>query len=198
LKAPFLSKPEIRKLAEQFLNRFHNARTCPIPIEQIVEMMLGMDIIPMPGLQSHFDVVAFISADKKEIRVDETVYLHRQSRYRFSLAHEIGHWFMHSDIWAALTFRTVDDWKQQSQQFPAKEYGILEWQANEFAGLMLVPPEELRDEVERQKVVLETAGHSVDDFDADTLAASMAIPIATVFEVSTQVAQRRITADNLV
>lgn len=198
MKAPFLSKPRIRELAEQFLNKFNSNRTCPTPVEQIVELVLGIDIIPMPGLQSNYDVVAFISADKTEIRVDESVYMHRARRYRFSLAHEVGHWLMHSDIWSALTFRTVEDWKLQSQQIPATEYGFLEWQASEFAGLILVPPEELRDEVERQKVVLNTAGYSVHDFDADRLAASMAVPIATLFDVSTEVAQRRITADNLV
>ena len=198
MRAPFLSKQEIRRLAEGFLIRFHNCRTCPIAIEKIIEMMIGMDIIPMPGLQSAFDVVAFISADKKEIRVDESIYLHRQNRYRFSLAHEIGHWFMHSDIWGSLTFKSIEEWKQQTQLFPEKDYGILEWQANEFAGLILVPPDELRDEVEVQKEALNANGYSVSDFDSETLAASMAVTIAKVFEVSTEVARRRINSDNLV
>lgn len=158
---------------------------------------MAIDIIPMPGLQSTFDVEAFISADKKEIRVDEYVYSKRPARYRFSLAHEVGHWFLHGDIWKDLTFGRVEEWKQQIQQFPVHEYGLLEWQANQFAGLILVPPDELRDEVEKQKCSLNAAGHSVNDFDSETLAASMAVPIGKVFEVSTEVAHRRITADSL-
>ena len=74
---PSLNRTQIRSSAEQFLNRFHNSRTCPIPIEEIIEFTMAIDIIPMPGLQSTFDVEAFISADKKEIRVDEYVYSKR-------------------------------------------------------------------------------------------------------------------------
>ncbi len=197
MKAPFLTRSQLRGHAAQFLNRFHNSRTLPIPIEAIVEFMMGIDIVPMPGLQSSFDVVAFISADKTTIRVDDYVYTHRETRYRFSLAHEVGHWFLHADQWRDFTFDSVQTWKEQSQQFPDKEYGILEWQANEFAGLILVPPEELKDEVDRLKFTLNATGYSQDAFDSETLAASMAVPIARTFLVSTEVAQRRISADQL-
>lgn len=106
-------------------------------------------------------------------------------------------WFLHADQWRDFTFDSVQTWKEQTQQFPDKEYGILEWQANEFAGLILVPPEELTDEVERLKLTLNASGYSHEAFDSETLAASMAVPIARTFLVSTEVAQRRISADQL-
>ena len=198
MKAPFLRSSEIRTYAAEFLKRFHNTRTVPVPIEEIIEFMLGIDIIPMPGLQRTFDVEAFISADKTEIRVDDYVYSNRQQRYRFSLAHEIGHWAMHGDLWAVLTFSSVDEWKDTVQRLPPKEYGFVEWQAHEFAGLILVPPEELLDAVNDEISKLNVNGHSVDEFEPETLIAYISNPIARRFDVSTIVVEKRIAADKII
>ena len=86
-KAPYLSKEELRQRAERFLADHHPSRTIPVPIEFIVESRFAMDIVQVPGLQAEFDVVAFVTKDLREIRVDEYIYLNRPNRYRFSLAH---------------------------------------------------------------------------------------------------------------
>ena len=90
-KAPFIPKDELVRQAEAFLAGYHASRKLPVPIEEIVEFGLGLDIVPVPGLQSSFDVVAYITRDCKEIRVDQYVLESRENRYRFSLAHEVGH-----------------------------------------------------------------------------------------------------------
>ena len=106
-KAPYLSKDELRQRAEQFLERHNPNRTIPVPIEFIIESDFAMDIVPVPGLQAGFDVVAFITKDMSEIRVDEYVYMNRLNRYRFSLAHELAHRILHPDLWEEVDFDDV-------------------------------------------------------------------------------------------
>lgn len=97
-RTPFFRYENLRQHAEDFLSEHHPGRQIPVPIEQIIEFRFGIDIVPMPGL-SNFDTVAYISHDLTEIRVDDFVYHHRPNRYRFSLAHELGHRVLHADVY---------------------------------------------------------------------------------------------------
>lgn len=88
-KAPFLSKEVLRAKAAEFLDKYNPKCKIPVPIEKIVEFDFGLDIVPVPGLQDSFDVVAYSTKDRQEIRVDKHVFESRETRYRFSLAHEL-------------------------------------------------------------------------------------------------------------
>ena len=46
-----LSYEQIRGRATEFLKQHHPSGTIPIPIEHIAEADLGIDIVPVPGLQ---------------------------------------------------------------------------------------------------------------------------------------------------
>ena len=170
-KAPFLSKEDLARKAEQFLTDHHPSRTVPVPIEQIVEAKFNLDIVPVPGLQDSFDVVAYITKDRTEIRVDQYVLEHRENRYRFSLAHELGHVVLHPELFEFLNFGDIAAWKQAMREsIPEKEYRYLEWHANEFAGAVLVPSAELitafgkwRQKVAELGLVLEEQADGVRD-----------------------------------
>lgn len=49
-------------------------------------------------------------------------------RYRFTLAHEVGHWFLHEPLYAPAAFENFEDWKQylsglsDPDQLPHCEY----------------------------------------------------------------------------
>ncbi len=105
-KAPFFRYEDLRRCAEAFLLEYHPGREIPVPIERIVDIQFGIDIVPMPGL-GNFDTVAYLSHDLTEIRVDEFVYNHRPNRYRFSLAHELGHRVLHADVYEQFQFSDV-------------------------------------------------------------------------------------------
>ena len=144
-KAPYISAQQLRSLAEDFLSQHNPDRQIPVPIERIVEVDFGMDIVPMPGLQSGYAIVAFITKDLQEIRIDEYVYLNRVTRYRFSLAHELAHRILHGDLWKTIEFRDIATWKAAvADSIPDDQYGFLEYHANCFAGFVLVPRNELR------------------------------------------------------
>jgi Zn-dependent peptidase ImmA (M78 family) len=196
-RAPFLQYDHLRPRAEAFLAEHHPGRAIPVPIEYIVECRFGIDIVPVPGLQDAFDTVAYLTHDLSEIRVDEHVYLKRPNRYRFSLAHEMGHRVLHADIFKELKFDTVEQWKRAiTHVILEDQYSFLEFQAYSFAGLVLVPSEELRgvffDCVELAQQ------HDI-DFDERGTGAREAVEdhIAKIFEVSSDVIHRRIEYDSL-
>ncbi len=139
ISAPFKNHEHIAKSASDFLRKYHSKGTYPIPIEEIVEFQLGLDIIPVPGLHKAFDVDGFLSSDRTSISVDQGVYETRPGRYRFTLAHEVGHFVLHKDIYEKYEFKKTEEWKRIIRDFPEKEYSWFEWQAYEFAGLILVP-----------------------------------------------------------
>ena len=147
---PYLSDKQLRAQASAFLDETHKSRTLPIPIELIVER-LGLDIVPVPGLQAGFDMVGCTSADITRIDVDAWVAESRESRYRFTLAHEIAHIRLHRDIFTCLREEasTPEEWREFIQRIPDVLYRSMEWQANMFAGLVLAPPETLKQQYDR-------------------------------------------------
>lgn len=139
ISVPFKNREHLKKVAEGFLLRYHPNGTHPVPIEEIIEFKLGLDIIPLAGLHKAFDIDGFLAADRSSISIDEGVYQSRPGRYRFTLAHEVGHYMLHKELYFQHKFRTVEEWKRFIANFPEKEYSWFEWQAYEFAGLILVP-----------------------------------------------------------
>jgi Zn-dependent peptidase ImmA (M78 family) len=89
--APILSYDDINKRAEEFLREYKRNETLPVDIEAITEFDLGLNIFPFPNLQETYDVEGFISGDLNVIYVDEFIHFQQSARYRFALAHEIGH-----------------------------------------------------------------------------------------------------------
>ena len=63
----------------------------------------------------------------------------RPARYRFTLAHEIGHYVFHSDLIASFHPQSVADWSKFVLGIDEETYGWLEWQAYSFAAAVLVP-----------------------------------------------------------
>lgn len=133
----FLSYDDLRRRADAFIARYHPAGTIPVPIDDIVEAQLGIDIVPVPGLRDvlqsdDYGVESYITSDLREIHIDEWVYRHRYNRYRFSIAHEIGHATLHRELYQSTTFDSVASWLAFAGSIPHDDYGWYEWQAYIF------------------------------------------------------------------
>ena len=197
IKAPYLPYDVLREKADVFLNEHNHERAIPVPIEEIVEFRFDMDIVPEPGLHQHFDIDSYITHDLREIRVDEFVYESRPGRYRFSLAHELGHRVLHAETFSQLTFSSVDGWKELIiNAIPEKEYGYLEFQASAFAGLVLVPSDALETKYREVVRLLEQHGFSLRN-DLDVARDTIAAYLGEFFVVSPAVIQRRLEYDNI-
>lgn len=72
---------------------------------------MNIDIIPLPGLHQSLEVDGFTQSDLSSIYVDEFVYKSRPGRYRFTLAHEVGHIVLHNDIYQKANFQNSQEWK---------------------------------------------------------------------------------------
>lgn len=196
-KAPYIPKDELRRRAGELLQDHNPAGTIPVPIEFIVESAFGMDIVPMPGLEAGFDTVAFLTKDLREIRVDEYVYFNRLNRYRFSLAHELAHRILHADLWRDFEFHDIASWKAAiTQSIPEREYSYVEFHANYFAGLVLVPRENLQRVFEECVAKAEQAGLDIHD-EATGAMDHVEGYIGRTFEVLAAVVHRRLEAEGL-
>jgi len=193
LKAPFLNYAMLKTKAKAFLDQYHSSGELPIPIEEIIEFQLGINIIPIPGLQRVLSVDAFLSQDLKSISVDEAVFDGRPHRYRFSLAHELAHLVLHHEIYRELGSNSISEWKENIQRLPDREYSYLETQANSFAGLVLVPPENLAEELEKARKTLEKNGS-----ESEFLYSMIAEELSYLFDTSSQTIEIRMNKDGLI
>lgn len=195
-KAPILSYAQIRTRAEAFLARHHASGTVPVPIEEIVEFQLGLDIFPLPSLRTLLEIDGFLTGDLKQIVVDEDIYLRHPNRYRFTLAHEVGHVELHAELYRSAGFETVEEWKRFVNSIPEETHGWLEYQAYAFAGLVLVPSEPLDAGV---RECIESATSLTIDLAAneDYLWEQSAHFLAKRFQVSAAVIEKRLLKDDL-
>ena len=194
IEIPFFSYEEIRNRADDFLKQYHPSREIPIPIEEIAEFQMGPNIVPIPGLLRAFDVDGFTSSDLSNIYVDEFIYSNRPGRYRFTLAHEIGHIILHKEIYSKANFQNIKEWKDFINSISDKDHSWLEYHAYTFGGLVLVPSEHLteRTQYHIERIRKEDISLSENwDFAWDRIADQL----AKDFEVSTQVIEKRLSKD---
>ncbi len=190
----FLAAKEIEDAAESFLKRHHPDRSLSIPIEEILDLKLGINIIPIPGLFNLHNIDAFLSSDLTDLYIDHDHLEYRYSRARYSLAHEAGHLVLHGDYLAGLKVDSLETWKEIVLG-KGTGHAMMETQANMFAGFLLMPQDHLAREFEKVKAELKThpfysqAKFLLDDL---TLAPFVAGKIGRIFNVSEEAAQYRL------
>ena len=193
---PVLSYDDIRDRADEFLDEFHKDRSIPTPIDEIVEFDFGMEVIPIPGLRDELGVDAFLSSDLSSITVDENVMMHIKVRFRFSLAHELGHQWIHDDLYQSVDIKSVGDWRKVLEEI-GDQYFFFEFQANSFAGLVLVPPAALKARFTRRLEEAISKGLKHGDILRHPLRQRLVEGLAREFEVSEQTMTIRLEKDGL-
>ncbi|MDY6950650.1 MAG: ImmA/IrrE family metallo-endopeptidase [Thermodesulfobacteriota bacterium] len=199
-KCPYMTKDEIWEAAENFRNEFWPESTLPVDMEKIIERRLDLDIEPRHGLHSEIDIDAYLRIDLTGIVVDYDCYMEEKfmNRLRFSFAHEVGHLFLHKDIYSSFSIDDPMAWKDFMLNIPDREYGFFEYQANEFAGRVLVPREKLVGEVKSCLQKVEEAG-LVDlvASDPSAILSSITPTLCRPFGVSHIVIERRVEREGL-
>ncbi len=199
-RCPYINKRKIWNAAENFRNEQWSENTLPIDIEKIVENCLGLNIEPERGLYNEYDIDAYLRTDLTGIVVDYTQYMDERfiNRLRFSFAHELGHLFLHKEIYATFGIQDTNSWKHFMQNIPEKEYNFFEYQANEFAGRVLVPKERLIQELEKCLTLLKKAGQlELLATDPNAVLARFSPMLCKPFGVSDQVVERRVDREGL-
>jgi hypothetical protein len=158
LRIPDRSYEELGLIAEQFLAEHHPGGTIPIPIDEIIEFLLGLNIIPVPGLRRHFDIDGYVSKSLLDISVDQYIQESRSDHYRYVLAHELSHFLIHGQIVAQFDFDTIEAWKAAILGIAKEEKAVYDGQAHELGTLILVPTDRLVTEFELDRKRFEQRG----------------------------------------
>lgn len=194
---PRYRKEEIWKIAEDFRDQYWDG-TIPVDIEQIVEFELNLDIEPIGGLREHCNSDAMLLWPPKII-IDKGHFIQPryESRVRFSIAHEIGHYVIHRDFFDDPGLTTEQSYLDMVQSISAESYEWMEYQANEFAGRLLVPIGHLRSEYNDKwnLVPMESRTNSEKYFEIFNSWAANAI--ARKFKVSDEVVRNRLKSEKL-
>ena len=143
LRVEYLPYDQIARAAEDFMEE-RSITEVPIDIEKIIEYDLGFNIITIPGLFKNFDIDGFITGDFSAIYVDESLYTNRLNRYRFTLAHELGHYILHKEILGQVPITSISEWKKYQANLSPNDRSTIEFQGYAFGGLLLVPRHHLR------------------------------------------------------
>ncbi len=159
-----LSRVDLKKLANQFLNKCNPESLIPTPIDLIIEEKFNIDIVPSVGLKDILGNDGFVSWDFSTIHVDQNVYMNLNTRYRFSLAHELGHFWLHKKIYEIFDFSTIDEWKKIYLQIDDDDYWWLEFQANNFAGFVLTPDYALKSIYSEELEKIESQIKQVEEY----------------------------------
>ena len=191
---------EIRDMAEIFRNNQSLSKNqIPVPIEEIVEYGLNLEIIPIHDMKSKSDIDGFLSNDLKSIYIDYRMYMEERYRLRlhFTLAHEVGHLILHSDEINKINFQNPDEWVNFRNEMDETDLNWFEQQAHEFAGRLLVPVDPLKKILENQRDNVEKYREISQNNDNDKLIEAIARTINHEFEVSPEVILRRIRAEKI-
>ena len=151
-----LGSEEIESRAEELLARVPewvwDGEELPIPVEDIADTCAGLhvrDVEDMssapgaPALQPGQSLSGLLLPSVGEIWVNAEEAQQWPARRRFTIAHELGHWFLHQGKQMPLFCRRaqVDGESDERPPLPT-----IEEEANHFAAALLMPAEMVRRE----------------------------------------------------
>ncbi len=198
-KSPYIKIEDIRTAADDFRKKYWHSDNIPVDIFEILEFELNIEIRTIFNLRETGDVDALLLGDLKTIVVDQNDFLNdrAQNRLRFSIAHEIGHVVLHSDVFKKISYSSIEEWIQFFQKIPEDQYTWMEQHAYEFAGRLLVPREKLIEKLKDTVSIAENAGFNSWDTSGESTREYIAHAIARDFEVSEQAIEKRLLRENL-
>ena len=107
-------------------------KLCPLDVQEVA-LRLGIFIVPDSSF--HEEISGILEKDENDqwtIRVNAH---HHPNRQRYTIAHELGHYCLH---------RHQKDIFKDQIFFRGLERSRVEWQANTFAGEILMPEDQFR------------------------------------------------------
>lgn len=218
-QVPYLTERQIEDHAAQLLAEYGReqgeATTPPIPIDEIVEihLKLGLEFKDLQQLFGFGDIHGAIWINRRligvDLRLDPTTNKAGLGRYRFTLAHETGHWQLHRQLYQHRADQpTFPDAAEQADYVcRSSDRSPVEWQANCFASCLLMPREMVKQAWQQWRGALEpvyldelragnsdsgSAGTQNDRDEADDLLERFSRPLASQFHVSAEAMRIRL------
>ena len=151
-KIPYLRNEKIEAaslcLLAEYGRKYREIVSAPVPVEEILEAHLGLalefDDLPRRLRVSDALGATWFKARRVVIEesLDPTGDATKEGRYRFTLAHEIGHWELHRRFFLDDPSQTTlfeEDGKPAIVCRTGSRKDPMEWQADTFSGYLLMP-----------------------------------------------------------
>lgn len=196
----WIDKQDLWKIADGVRNQYWPEGILPVDTENIVEFQIKLGIEPIHGLFQTIGMDAYLKGDLSAIVVDYDFYMNEKysNRMRFSFAHELGHLFLHRYVYSEFDFTSPAEWQDFILNIPEKEYGNFEWQANEFAGRLLVPYIELHKALDDALRKLENSNlRQYLIKDPDAVLSGISPSVCRHFGVSAEVIEKRVKREEI-
>jgi len=188
----------------------------PVPADEILECHLRLSLL-FDDLRKKFDdpsVLGAMRVDRREVLIDQSLDPYEnpslKGRYRFTVAHEVGHWTLHREQMEMVRSAPLFDGEKGPSIIcrSSRKKPPIEWQADCFAACLLMPVEMVRAQWEsitgsRQPYVAEKEienlerNYGLTDTDQPP-AVEVAKRMSHAFEVSAQAMQIRLVELNLI
>lgn len=152
IKIKYLSERVILEKANLFLDKYNSKMEVPVPLEKIAEIDLGINFLTVPNLKNLIECDGYISDDFSTITFDDYIFNNCEVRARFTLAHELGHFFLHQDLYNSYEINDIESFIKFQKLIGDKSWRSLEIQANIFAGFVLFPYKPLKKLIENNLV----------------------------------------------
>lgn len=151
MEVKFLTETHIEREAERLLaayaTRFKPITEPPIPVDEIVDCYLEL-MLEFADLRTEFnapDVLGAIWVEDKRVAIDQSLdpseNTRLEGRYRFTVAHEAGHWVLHREQLLAARQPGLFT-GPRPPSVVCRDTSVkppIEWQADYFAGCLLMP-----------------------------------------------------------
>lgn len=199
-RCKWIGKSDLWSIADNIRNTYWQEGTLPVDIEKIVEFRLKLLPEPKRGLSSATDMDAYLKIDLTGIVVDYDLYMNEKNanRMRFSFAHELGHFFLHKEVFTEFDLIDPTAWKNFILNVSENEYSNFEWQANEFAGRLLVPHADLVFAIDQAAQIIKD--NNLIEYlnnDPDAVLSRVSPTICKPFGVSADVIKKRAEREGL-
>jgi hypothetical protein len=192
---------ETALLLAEYGTKHGQVTTPPVPVDDIVELYLKLtlELIDTRKLFGVDDVHGALWVNEKRVGIDQRLDPNRNStmlgRYRFTLAHEAGHWRLHRQLFQKKANQlTLLPENVERPEYICRSSSTepIEYQANRFASCLLMPREMVKrawhewrgdmDPIYLPDLRAENAGTQPDE----TILENAIRPLAIKFQVSAE------------
>lgn len=159
LQVPYLKPIDIDHAAAELLRDYANWKGAavrpPVDVDEIVEGYFGLvlEVADLAAIVGFPDVLGATWLDDGCVRIDQSLE-GKEGRFAFTVAHEIAHWRLHRPYHEMdkVTF-PLFPMEHGGKPTPAivcravQKKAPAEWQADQFAARILMPPKAVRETV---------------------------------------------------
>lgn len=182
---PHLSNKTLANRAKEYLKANGYLSSLPIDVERLCDD-IDVSILPIPELEKILQIDAYIADDCAVIVVDQACFENNIPRARFSIAHELSHKILHTDILRQFNITDVESYQVFRSQIDSGKNGAIEAQAYSLAGHILMPTELLRLEIRKRLPDGDVKSISIDG------AAQIVRELVSIFNVSDEALIRQL------